>query len=60
MPEDEYLTATEIADIYKVSRFTVDRWAREGLIPVAVLTPGGQRRFRLADVEEALSPKAAS
>jgi excisionase family DNA binding protein len=57
---DELLTADDVAGTYKVSRQTVGRWAREGILPTAAITPGGQRRFRRSDVEELLAPGKAS
>jgi excisionase family DNA binding protein len=56
---DELLTGEEIAGIYKVAAGTVRRWAREGLLPVAAVTPGGQRRYRRSDVDALLRPNAA-
>lgn len=47
---DELLTAREVAVMFKVSRQTVERWAKVGLLPT-VPTPGGKLlRFRRADV----------
>ena len=49
----ELLTAGELAPHFGVTADTVAQWAREGKIPTAITTPGGHRRFRLAECEEA-------
>jgi DNA-binding transcriptional MerR regulator len=41
------------AQILDVSDDTVLKFAADGLLPVAALTPAGHRRFALADVEAA-------
>jgi excisionase family DNA binding protein len=50
--EREYLTPGEVARMLHVSPTTISRWATNGLLP-CVVTLGGHRRFRRADVEEA-------
>jgi excisionase family DNA binding protein len=50
MPTDQLLTPGEVAARFGVGLTTVARWADSGKI-AAVRTPGGHRRFRLADVE---------
>ena len=57
MTEEVLLTGPEIAAIFKVSPSSVRRWAREGLLKVAAVTPGGRRRYRQADVDKLLAPK---
>ena len=62
---DDLLTPDEIVRIYKISRQSVGRWARDGTLPTAARTPGGHRRFRRGDVERVFAetptaPKAAS
>jgi len=57
---EELLTGEEIATEYRVSTNTVRRWAREGILPVAAVTPGGMRRYRRGDVEDLLRPKATA
>lgn len=47
---DRPLTPGQVARLFGVSVTTVASWADEGLIP-HFKTPGGQRRFRRADVE---------
>jgi excisionase family DNA binding protein len=49
-PDDDLLTPREVAQICGVSAVTVGRWARDGVLKPAMRTPGGQRRFRRADV----------
>lgn len=57
-PDDELLTPAEVADLCKVTRTTVFRWASDGEIHAIRL---GKRvvRFRRGDVEQFIS-KAAS
>jgi excisionase family DNA binding protein len=57
---EDLLTVSEVADLARVSSQTVWRWAKDGSLPTAMITPGGRRRFRRSDVEELLTPKAAS
>jgi excisionase family DNA binding protein len=47
--EEKLLRVAEAAEILQVHPQTLRDWERHGSI-VAVRTPGGQRRFRLADV----------
>jgi DNA-binding transcriptional MerR regulator len=56
----DLVTAAVIAEHFGVDPQTVSGWAREGRIPTAIVTPGGHRRFRLADVLEAASTNKAS
>lgn len=51
------LTTAEVAERLRVSVATVNRYARIGDLPAIVL-PGGQRRYRLEDVNRLLSPTA--
>ena len=60
MQPDDLLTTNEVAELARVSRQTVWRWAEDGVLPAAVELPSGQRRFRRSDVEDLLRPKAAS
>ena len=50
---DEFLRPGEAAKLLQVSPKTVTRWADRGYIP-CVITLGGHRRFRRADVEALL------
>lgn len=54
----EYLGPARVAEILHVSPKTVNRWANEGRIP-CIVTLGGHRRFRRADVEQALDQMAS-
>jgi excisionase family DNA binding protein len=55
--EMEYLTPGQVARLLHVSPKTVTRWAQEGRIPCLV-TLGGHRRFRRADVDRAVGQMA--
>jgi excisionase family DNA binding protein len=50
-PDDDLLTPREVARICGVGPVTVGRWARDGVLKAFTTTPGGQRRFRRADVQ---------
>jgi excisionase family DNA binding protein len=56
---DDLLTTGEVAEMARVSRQTVWRWAEDGVLKTAVELPSGQRRFRRSDVEALLTPKAS-
>lgn len=49
LPDPLLMTAEEAAEVFRVSAYTVRAWARRGRLP-RVKTPGGQVRFRRADV----------
>ena len=53
MADNELLTPSEVAVMFKVNPKTVTRWARAGKIS-AVRTLGGHRRFLASAVWEAL------
>jgi excisionase family DNA binding protein len=53
MAENELLTPSEVAELFRVNPKTVTRWARAGKIG-AVRTLGGHRRFRAAEVRRYL------
>jgi excisionase family DNA binding protein len=55
----EFLTAEEAAALLGVHPKTLDRWVRDGVLPVIQPVPRGQRRFRRSDVEALLTPKAS-
>lgn len=44
------LTSSEVAGRLRVHPATVNEWARVGRLD-SIKTPGGQRRYRVADVE---------
>lgn len=54
MAENELLTPSEVAVMFRVNPKTVTRWARAGKIS-AVRTLGGHRRFRAAEIRRILS-----
>lgn len=56
--DSEYLAIGETAARLGVSVATIRRWDERGALP-SVRTPGGQRRFRRADVEALLTRKAS-
>lgn len=56
MPDDKPLTTGKVAALFSVHRSTVSRWADEGKLPFFT-TPGGQRRFRPADVQAFTAPE---
>jgi hypothetical protein len=49
-PDDDLLTASQVAAMFGVDRKTVDTWARVGKI-VASRTPLGHRRFRGSEID---------
>jgi excisionase family DNA binding protein len=55
-PADELLTAAQVADMANVSRQTVWRWARSGVLPAIHPSPRVWR-FRRSDVAELLAPE---
>lgn len=54
----DLLTTAEVAAIGGVSRTTVHRWAKAGVLPTAFRIPSGHRRFRRADVTALLATEA--
>lgn len=52
--QEKLLTPSEVAAMFRVNPKTVTRWARAGRIN-AIRTLGGHRRFRAAEVIEALA-----
>lgn len=49
----KFLNVSEAADILGVSAASLRKWSDQGLVPV-YRTPGGQRRYLPADLEEFL------
>jgi len=47
------LNSRQVAGILKVSRPTVDNWARDGKLPFVEL-PGGKKRYRLETIANIL------
>ena len=56
---DDWLTAREVAEMFKVQIATVRNWDRAGRL-TAVRTPGGHRRFSRADVDALLTTEASA
>ena len=54
-PPDRLLWAHEVAVMFDVDPRTVARWARQGRLPPAVVTPGGHRRWSARAVAAALA-----
>lgn len=54
----QYVTSGVAAGVLSVSRDTVKRWARAGILPYKV-SPTGRYMFRPADVEALLQPAGA-
>lgn len=50
-PLPVYMRDTEIAEMYGISRITVWRWSRSGLLPQPVRLGPGTTRWRLSDIE---------
>jgi Helix-turn-helix domain len=57
--DDALLRPSEVADMFRVRTPTIARWAREGRL-APMLTPGGHRRYRLADIRTLLTTTEAS
>jgi excisionase family DNA binding protein len=53
MTENELLTPSEVAELFRVNPKTVTRWARSGKVS-AVRTLGGHRRFRASEIHRLL------
>jgi len=57
--EKQFFTIIELAEKLRVSRDTIDRWVRRGLIEVVRL-PSGHYRIPLAEVERLCAANAVS
>jgi excisionase family DNA binding protein len=55
--DDDMLTKRELAEALHVSVRTVERWRARGTGPPAVRLPGGQLRWRWADVQAWLAAR---
>lgn len=53
----DLLTTAEVAERYRVSTMTVRRWVAAGELE-AIRLPGGQLRYRAADVDALATPVA--
>ena len=49
-PKRDYLTVSEVAELFHVSSKTVVRWANDGKLPY-MATLGGHRRFPRGPIE---------
>ena len=49
---DALLTTAEAARHLGISRRTLSRWAAEGLLKPAMITPGGRYRWNLSHLRE--------
>jgi len=54
---DNYLTTSEIQDKYSISRSTLYRWEKKGLLGEVKRTPGGHRRYTTKQIERAIKIK---
>jgi excisionase family DNA binding protein len=60
MPRDpKMLTAEEVAVEFGVCAKTVTRWAKTGVFPATIRTPGGHRRWSRDDVDAKLADSPA-
>lgn len=50
LDDDELLLPGEVGRLLRCDPKTVTRWANTGKLRVAVLTPGGSRRYRVRDI----------
>lgn len=55
---DDVLTVSQVARIFNVHPKTVNRWGKEGRLPVAFKTPGGHFRFYRKDVRAQMGVKS--
>lgn len=64
LPESEYLVSSEVMELAKISRRTLERYVADGKLPTTKIGGFGSRRYQRADVEALLrgesSPTAPS
>ena len=53
---EEYLTVNDLLKMFKVSRFSIYTWRKNGDLK-SYKTPGGRIRFKLSEVEGFLKGK---
>lgn len=41
----DLLKSSEVAELFRVDPKTIYRWTRDGKLPYALITPGGQYRY---------------
>jgi excisionase family DNA binding protein len=51
--DDQLLTPSEVAEMFRVNPKTVTRWERTGRLR-AIMTIGGHRRYLLSEVRKAV------
>lgn len=56
MTDAAYLTTGEVADLFRVTRYTVARWCDTGRI-ACIHTPTGHRRIPRAEVDKWFVPE---
>lgn len=49
MAQDPFMTQAEVADFFRVTSHTVNRWIRKGAL-APTRTPNGHKRFRTSDI----------
>ena len=57
-PQEQLLTPSELASMFRVNPKTVTRWARAGKLN-AIRTLGGHRRFKLSEIQRCLDEMEA-
>jgi excisionase family DNA binding protein len=57
--EDELLTPSEVAKLFRVDPKTVTRWAKSGKLS-SIRTLGGHRRYRATEVRQLLDGHQAA
>jgi predicted site-specific integrase-resolvase len=62
MQQSDLINSAEAARILGVDRATFNRWAKRGLVPIAITGPGltGMRFFRRADILELAARRQAA
>lgn len=45
------MTTTQVAVLFEVNPRTIYRWTRDGTLPIAGVTPGGQSRYSRTAME---------
>lgn len=57
-PDEELLTPSEVAKLFRVDPKTVTRWAKAGKLS-SIRTLGGHRRYRASEVHALLNGQSA-
>jgi excisionase family DNA binding protein len=53
---ERLVTLQEAAILLRVSKVSLRRWDKNGLLP-SIRTPSGYRRYRLTDIQRLLTPQ---